>query len=465
MSKRIVKSMLAMVGACAIALAALGSDSSVPVFKKGDSVCFVGDSITHGGSYHGSIMLFYATRFPEARFEFHNCGLSGDSAGGALRRFEYDIAVHQPTVATVMLGMNDVYRNTYGKDKTGDEDRKRQQGALDGYAKNMDELAKRLKDLGCQIIFITPSIYDQTGTQATENLFGVNDALGKCGEIGRGLATKYQGGVVDFHGPMTRMNAEQQAKDPNYTLVGADRVHPGGVGHLVMAYLFLKAQGMTSCVSTVGIDAAQGKVVQAERCTVSGLKSENGTVSFECLEQSLPFPIPDGTQPALALVPFVEDLDREMLSVDGLAVGQYEIVIDGESVQEVSAEALKAGVNLAVNVRTPQYKQALAVKAQNDKRHSLVGQRLRTIAAVWHFTLSRVSGLQPDDVAGAEKIMQENLVKAKAANNTYGTWQIETYLQYRPKQAEVEKEVQDATDAMWQACVPRPHQYLIRRKG
>jgi lysophospholipase L1-like esterase len=464
MSKRFSKNMLAMAGACGIAVAVLGADSPVPAFKKGDSVCFIGDSITHGGLYHGSIMLFYATRFPDARFDLHNCGLSGDSAGGALRRFDHDIAGHRPTAATVMLGMNDVNRGAYGKDKTGEEDRKRQQGPLDGYARNMDELAKRLKSLGCRIIFITPSIYDQTGTQAVENLFGVNDALGKCGEIGRDLAVTYQGSVVDFHGPMTRMNAEQQAKDPSYTLVGADRVHPGEAGHLVMAYLFLKAQGMTPCVSTVEIDAAQGKVIDAERCMVSGLKSENGLVSFDCLAQSLPFPVSDGAKPALALVPFVDELNQEMLSVDGLAAGQYEIVIDGQPVQEISAAELKAGVNLATNVRTPQYQQALAVKALNDKRHTLISQRLRTIAAVWHFTLSQVPGLQPDDLAGAEKIMQENLAKAKAANNTYGAWQIETYLQYRPKLAEVEQEVQDATDLMWQACLPRPHRYLIRRK-
>ena len=460
-----MKYVLTVVGLWIITGTAFAADNRIPIFKKGDSVCFIGDSITHGGRYHSDIMLFYATRFPGARFEMYDCGLSGDSADGAVRRFPYDIASHKPTVATIMLGMNDVNRDAYGMDKNSAEDHKQQDSALAWHARKMEELAKNLKDLGCRIIFITPSIYDQTGNQQTKNLFGVNDALAKCGEIGRGLAAKYQGSVVDFNGPMTRINGEQQAKDPNYTLVGGDRVHPGEAGHLVMAYLFLKAQKISPYISSVKIDATQTTVVRSERCTVSELKKEKGAVSFTCRESSLPYPIPPGASKALDLIPFMEDLNREMLTVGGLDAGQYEIVIDGNPIQVVSSEDLKKGINLASNELTPQYRQALEVKALNDKRNSLVGDRLRTIAAMWHFTLSHVEGLKPDDVASAERIMREKLEIAKTQNNLYGKWQIETYLQYKPKQAEIEAEVKDITDAMWKAAAPKPHQYIIRKKG
>ncbi|MFA7004770.1 MAG: hypothetical protein WC429_12070, partial [Verrucomicrobiia bacterium] len=51
-------------------------------FKDGDRICFIGDSITHGGGfgYHSQIALFYATRFPQMRIGYWNCGISGDSA-------------------------------------------------------------------------------------------------------------------------------------------------------------------------------------------------------------------------------------------------------------------------------------------------------------------------------------------------------------------------------------------------
>ena len=65
----------------------------------------------------------------------------------------------------------------------------------------------------------------------------------------RDLAAKNKGAVVDFHGPMTAFNLKQQRQDPKYTIVGGDRVHPGAPGMLMMAWLFLKAQGVSPVVS------------------------------------------------------------------------------------------------------------------------------------------------------------------------------------------------------------------------
>lgn len=443
------------------AVAAPSSEYGAPAFQKGDSVCFIGDSITHGGIYHKNIVLFYATRFPGQRFESFNCGLSGDSASGALRRFDYDIASHKPTISTIMLGMNDVNRSSYGKDKTDAESVKSQNASMENYSQNMEALSQKLKALGSKIIYITPSIYDQTGTQETPNLFGVNDALRKCGELGKVLGKKYQGGLIDFHETMTRINAEQQAKDPNLTIVGKDRVHPGEVGHLIMTYQFLKGQKIGSCVSIVQIDAAQSKVNQSERCSVTELKSENGIVSFKVLEQSLPFPITKGSEQALELVPFIKDLNQEILAVKGLPAGSYEIVIDGTPVQTVSAEELARGVNLAVNDQTPQYKQAVDVKAIGEKRHSVIGT-LRTIECVWHFTLSKVPGLERSDFEGSKKAIEESNEANKKKNFAHGIHQNSVYLKSKPQQIELEKEVWDLTDSLWNACVPKQHEYVIR---
>ena len=50
---------------------ASSSIAAVPVptreFKDGDTVCFVGDSITKGGDYQTLIESFYAAKFPERR--------------------------------------------------------------------------------------------------------------------------------------------------------------------------------------------------------------------------------------------------------------------------------------------------------------------------------------------------------------------------------------------------------------
>jgi lysophospholipase L1-like esterase len=97
------------------------SPGSAPPFQSGDVVTWVGDSITHGGTYHAIVELFYATRFPDRNIRYYNDGIGGDRASGIVSdepyRLNVDILGHKPTVAPIMLGMNDVNRNDYGPTK------------------------------------------------------------------------------------------------------------------------------------------------------------------------------------------------------------------------------------------------------------------------------------------------------------------------------------------------------------
>ena len=60
---------------------AAASHGEAPMFTNGDRVAFIGDSITHDGTYHAFIYDFYLTRFPGRRVAFLNCGISGDMPG------------------------------------------------------------------------------------------------------------------------------------------------------------------------------------------------------------------------------------------------------------------------------------------------------------------------------------------------------------------------------------------------
>ena len=462
-SRPLILLAVAWVAVALVARTSAAEQAAAPQFQNGDSVCFIGDSITHGGRYHSEITLFYATRFPDRRFQAHNCGISGDSAAGAVRRYAWDIQPHKPTVATIMLGMNDVGRGSYGKDKVGPTFDKRRRDALNGYQANMTALAKLLHEAGCKTIFIAPSIYDQTGNQATENNHGVNDALGQCAQLGRELASRFQGSTVDFHSLMSKLNAEGQQRDPSFTIVGKDRVHPGEVGHLVMAYAFLKAQRVPAVVASMTVDAARPAVIAQINCTISGLKADcsAGQVQFECLEKALPFPVSAGAAAALELVPFMDDLNRETLVVTGLPEGDYELLIDGQPATKKSAAELAAGVNLAAIKTTPQYKQALRVRDLCDKRNALVAAKLRTMAAVRHFILDRASP-PPADNAAERRLLDAQIEKHRKTKFDYGVMQIETYRKFKPDERQVAQAADDAWRAMYEENRPQPHSYVIR---
>jgi len=286
------------------------------MFKDGETVCFFGDSITHGGRFHSFIYDYYLTRFPERTIRFVNAGVSGDSAGGALGRLDEDVTARKPSSVVFMFGMNDVGRGNY----VTNSDEKlcaAQKRSLQGYQANMEKLVARVRSEAGKpkLLFITPSPFDQTGVNdRNNNQPGCNDGLGRCAEMVRALAAENGGAVVDFHAPMTAFNLEQQKRDPRYTIVGPDRVHPGAPGHLMMAWLFLKAQGAPALVSKVVIDVSAVKVAESANATVTGLAKKDGAWHFSVLERALPFPIDPAAQAILGVLPIEQDLNQEILA-------------------------------------------------------------------------------------------------------------------------------------------------------
>ena len=441
-------------------------------FSPGDRVCFVGDSITHGGSYHGNILLFYATRFPSRRFASFNCGVSGGNTNGAIERLSTDILIHQPTVATIMLGMNDVGRQLYAKNSDLTDNDINRAKAIDGYGKSLRTLATQLKSGGARLIFITPSIFDQTAvfsssddpycTQPEE--VGVNTGMGLIAQTVRDVAAEFGASLVDFYQPMTSINREQQRHDPSYTLVGKDRIHPGPIGHFVMSYLFLKEQGAPGIVNRVAIDAATGKAKELVNAQLSGLTTDPTSVTFTLASAALPFPVSPDVYPALKLVPFIKDMNQEYLQVTGLESGDYELLIDGELIKSLSSEELTTGINCAELTNTPQYRQAVRVMQINKSRMMLVSDKLRSLVFVEQ---SYLRGVDLAKLSLEEKcaIIEKNVEVQKGLPwYEYCKAACNKYKEYKPMESDNLRQVETITQEMWAAATPEPHAYLIRQK-
>ena len=456
-----------------IAVVCLGLLSSASLvngagpFRDGDRVCFVGDSITKQGGYHAQILLFYATRLPGVRVQMWNCGIAGDTAAGGVKRYDWDIAPHKPTVVSIMMGMNDVGRGYYAKEDPDKATLAKRQQAIDRNIANMGKLVGRVTGDGARAILITPSLYDQTGQQKQACCFGVNDALKACADGVRQIAKRHAAtvDVVEFNAPMAASNAEWQAKDPAFTIVGKrDRVHPGAVGHLVMAYLFLKAQGVPGTVAVMELDAGMKDVVKQENCTIADTAISADRVGFACLERALPFPIGQREQPALELVPFLSELNREILEVSHLETGKYELRIDGKPILTASSEALARGINLAVEKDTPQYKQALAVEELVTRRHKLE-KVIRTYALLKQQFFPDETDLTPEM---EKEILKRNLETLKGRDsvwNNYRRKMIESYLGTPGGKAAVEKQCTTLLEQIDQVNRPQQHHYELVRIG
>lgn len=233
------------------------------VLKDGDKVNFIGNSITHAGEFHNFILLYYATRFPEANVTFYNSGIWGDNANSFLRRMDEDILNKPAHYSVVMAGMNDVNRALYAAANQGDpEIEAKKQRALSDYRGYMELVIQRLQEAKTEVILQKPSIYDQTGDLPAENMYGVNDALQQCAVIVDELAAEYNLMVVDYWTILNTLNQQVQASDPKATLISNDRIHPDTPGNFIMAYQFLKDTGVPRTVA--GINISDGKLKQSK---------------------------------------------------------------------------------------------------------------------------------------------------------------------------------------------------------
>ncbi len=198
-------------------------------FKDGDIIAMIGDSITYNGHWWTNLREQLIVRYPELKCDFRNLGIPGGGAGQAITRYEWDIAPVKPTVAMVMFGMNDVWRDAYISSPTDDMITGRNE-CLQRFLLNTDALVRRLLSDGIRVVLLTPTPYDQYNESHTAvNLYGVDDALAICGGMVRGIAISRQLKVIDFHTVLRRKCAD------GMMIIGDDRVHPNDAGHDEMA--------------------------------------------------------------------------------------------------------------------------------------------------------------------------------------------------------------------------------------
>ncbi len=458
---------LLFLAALTLAAQELKPGAALP-FQAGDTVCYVGDSITHGGTYHSIVTLFYTTRFPDREIKYYNTGISGDRAAGIMSdtryRLNVDILSHKPTVATIMLGMNDVGRNDYGPKNSGPEIEKKRQTNLDTYNENMTKLVASLRGVGARIIYITPSIYEEganlTIKDAADNMTGVNGALGQCAEKEREWAKAPNSGYADFYQVMNAVNERERKTEPGFTIVGKDRVHPGAVGHFVMAYTLLKAQGLPKEVSTIEVNAKKKKAGKLVNASVEKIAAAPGKLEFDALEKALPMVVPEDARPALKMVPFMQDLNQETLSVKGLKKGKYELRIDGQSVGEFDAAQLKQGVNLAENANTPQYKQSeLATKLSIERNNQ--GKKIRDYVTTL-YGMSKAKFDVLDQAALVEKL-RASAATAEGKKDA-GSTRTRLAFEAASNPGKLEREYDEMMVALRKASQPKVHHYEVVRK-
>ena len=100
---------------------------------------------------------------------------------------------------------------------------------------------KKIKSV---VLLGSPPYDENVKLKGVEALHGKNETIKRIIEMQAEVAQKRGWGFVNFNTVMCGLNKQIQLSDSTATFCGGDRIHPDKDGHMVMAYLFLKAQGL-----------------------------------------------------------------------------------------------------------------------------------------------------------------------------------------------------------------------------
>jgi lysophospholipase L1-like esterase len=354
-SKRLLffRSVLAGILVIAGVFAPLSLHAQDFYLHNGDRVTFYGDSVTAQRYYTRDIQDFVATRYPTLQVSYHNASVPGDKvtggyAGNAAVRVERDVKPWNPTVITVMLGMND------GDYLPAD------QKIFADYQAGYEKLLTMLRSAApaARITLIENTAYDEI-THGTE-FAGYMATTAQNAKATLALGRREGLPVIDDCSPVIALLERAKATDPSYaSLLVPDRIHPSAPLHWIMAESVLKAWHIDPVVSELTLSASSQAVTQSLRTQVTGVSAHEGGLDWDQLDEALPLPF-NFDNALMNFVLKISDLasvDQEMLRVENLQPGQYELTIDKTGVGTFSAQQLAQGINLAF-IKTPMWNEA-----------------------------------------------------------------------------------------------------------
>ncbi len=379
--------------------------------KPGDRIVIAGDSITEQKRYSRFIEDYLTVCVPELELWCVQIGWSGEKLPGLLQRMEWDVFGFQPNLVTICYGMNDGGYRAYD-DKTGA-----------AYRANLQAFLDRAQKSNVRVIVGSPGAVDTT-TYGPRGGGAVvyNDTLAHLAQIAQEQAAAHGMPFANVHEPMMRaMAGAKAAYGEAYHLCGPDGVHPAGNGHVVMAYAFLRAMGLSGQIGTFTFDRQTGKgdVTAGHRIVAAdahGMEIESRRYPF-CFSGD--GKSPDSTLSILPYVPFNQELNRLTLVVKHPAAAKIAVTW-GTSRKVFTGEQLAGGINLAAEFPANPFCDAFgkvdaAVTAKQGDETKLIKTYFATLADLQ-------TSLAPEEaVANAVKLLREKVAAKCAAHHSLVT--------------------------------------------
>lgn len=312
------------------------------MLRPGDRLAIIGDSITEQKIYSRIIETYLTVCVPELDISVRQYGWSGERAEGFLRRMDKDCLRFRPTIATLAYGMNDSRYRPFDINNGN------------WYRDNYGAVVAKLKQAGARVVVGSPGcagkiatwVKSRQGTLDEHNLH-----LCALRDIALQIAEDQEVAFADVFWPMytQQVLAAQRygTEGQPYEVAGNDGIHPGGAGHLLMAYAFLRAFGLDGDIGMIEIDLDSNMAMVSKDHILD--RYQNGEVTITSSRYPFcadgPVDDHDSIRSGMSLVPFGEDLNRFTLKVKGIKRPQARVTW-GEESKLFDRESLEKGIHL-----------------------------------------------------------------------------------------------------------------------
>ena len=220
--------------------------------ENGQTIVFTGDSITDcgrgrpvgmrtelGGGYVALVNSLLAAGCPEARIRVLNTGISGNRVTDLESRWQADVLDLKPDWLSVMIGINDVWRQF-------DDGLNPDQVTIERYEKTYRGLLAKTRPMLKGLVLMTPYFIESNPEDPMRKQM---DAYGK---VVRRLSTEFDAVCVDVQRAFDRYLLCRPTQS-----LGGDRVHPTMAGHMIIACAFLSALGFDWRLANPQVEATR----------------------------------------------------------------------------------------------------------------------------------------------------------------------------------------------------------------
>ena len=201
-----------------------------------DRILFTGDSITDcgrdrnnpaslGSGYASLTAAHLQARLASPSLKIFNRGISGNRVVDLLKRFDDDLLALQPTVVSILIGINDTWRRYDRNEVTG----------ADAFEKDYRLLLEKIRlNLSARIVLLEPFLL-----HVPADRFAWREDLNPKIDVTRKLAVEFSAELLPLDGLFAQAATQAPA-----AYWAEDGVHPSAAGHALIAETWLENAGL-----------------------------------------------------------------------------------------------------------------------------------------------------------------------------------------------------------------------------